>query len=185
MREDVYAALVSLLDGDEDQAKGFAALVDGTNRQVQEEGLIAREAGEAESKPEPPAEQPLEEKPVEREFELDEAALDAIAGRFDELLAPLVARLDTLEATTSEVGEAHVAALDEAARLLELDKRLEALEQDDEQRQTQWLADLPRSSRTRVTYRPRTAAPDEREAAGPQSMADIAAATLMNAPRVQ
>ncbi len=194
MKEEVYTALVSLLDGDEEQAKGFAALVDGTNRQVQDEGLVTRAAGETEPKPDPPVEQPPEEDVTEREFVLDEAALDAIAGRFKELLAPLTAKIDTLEAAMGEEDANQSAALDEAARgLLELDKRLESLERTDEQKQAQWLADLPRSTRTRVTYRPRTATrtrggtatQEEREAEGPQSMADIAAATLANAPRVQ
>lgn len=203
MREEVYTALVTLLDGDEEQAKGFAALVDGTNRQVKDENLVTREAGEAEPDPVLDREslrgllgldervKALEgaasaENVTEREFVLDEPALDAIVDRFNDLLAPLAARLDSLETVAEAEVVAQAAAMDEAARgLLELDARLEVLERDDDKKVAVIMADMPRSVQNRVTYRARTATQQEREAEGPQSMADIAAATLANAPRMQ
>lgn len=153
MRADVKAALIELLDGDEERADEFAALVDGTNREIAEAGLVSREA-EAEGDPEPaldpePTEAPRVE--VEREVELDEAALALIAKQFAELLAPLTEKLEAMEAALGVLGK-------EGERSRELfDKRFVALEKDEGEKKRQWLADMPRRETLKVTHRPREA----------------------------
>ena len=154
MRADVLQALVELLDGDEERADEFAALVDGTNRAITEAGLVSREA-EAEGGPEPapePTEAPAQEAPaIEREVELDEAALALIAEQFAELLAPLTEKLEELE---SAMGDALRAA--ELSRET-VGERLKALEIDEGEKKRQWLADVPRRETLKVTHRPREA----------------------------
>lgn len=186
MRQEVMDALLELCDGDEEQAKGFAALVDGTNRAVEEGGLIARAAETGEAEPDtdtPPEETPPEGEPageleVGREIELDDAAMDAIAAKFAGLLAPLTEKIEGLGTALGEMRKGGEAETKEArAARAKMIGRLDALERDDEERQREWLADLPRADKLRVTYRPREANAPGGDGGEP-TLAEIAAASM-------
>ena len=160
MRPEVMSALVELLEGDEERAKGFAALVDGTNREIQEDDLVSREAATEEPQ-EPPAKTPDPGTPapeIEREVVLDQAAVDLITAQFAEMLAPFTEKIEGLEAQLSALTDGQSAAADEARQAREaLDTRIKAVERDDEDKQRQWLADMPRRETLNVTHRPREA----------------------------
>lgn len=177
MRQDVMDALVELLDGDEERAKEFAALVDGTNREIIDGGLVSREA----EPPETPAEtpDPAPEPPeLEREVNLDESAAALIAAQFAEMLAPFQEKLEALEKALAGLADSQAGALDEARTAREaLDTRIQAVERDDEEKHRQWLADLPRRETLTVTHRPREAnrpADDEPEKPDPSAVLDAA-----------
>ena len=181
MRQNVLEALIELLDGDEERAQEFAALVDGTNREIGEAGLLTREAepeaepqAEPEAEPAPePTETPEAEPELEREVVLDEAALDLIGAHFAELLAPLTEKLEGLEAALGALAQGG-----ERAREA-LDGRLEALEADEAEKKRQWMADMPRRETLTVTHRPREAnrpegEPEEEPAPDPSKVLDAA-----------
>ena len=160
MRQDVMDALLELLDGDEERAAEFAKLVDGTNREITDAGLVSREAGEGEQQ-EPPAEtpDPAPEPPeIEREVVLDEAAVALITAQFAAMLAPFTEKLEALEKAIGGAADIQVQAVDEARQAREaLDTRLKAMERDEDDKQRQWLADMPRRETLTVTHRPREA----------------------------
>jgi len=193
MRQNVLDALVDLF-GDEERALAFAEGVDETNRGITDEGLIARAKAEVEGEAEPDAEpveaagdpdaEPGEGEPEPtRELELDDAAMDAITGRFAEMLEPFTERIDSLSAQLGELTEAQTGAEERAESTREsLNLRLKRLERTDEEKHTEWAADLPRAQKLRVTYRPREANEDRADGE-PDSLADVANATLEKMPR--
>ncbi|HUX77538.1 MAG TPA: hypothetical protein VMY40_12980 [Anaerolineae bacterium] len=163
MRQDVMDALLELLDGDEERAAEFAKLVDGTNREITDAGLVSREADPGEGgvgvqpATETPAE-PQEPPEIAREVNLDEAAVALIAAQFAAMLAPFQEKLEALEKAIGGTVDTQVQAVDEARQAREaLDTRLKAMERDDEDKQRQWLADMPRRETLTVTHRPREA----------------------------
>ena len=181
MRQDVLDALLELLDGDEERAKGFAALVDGTNREIADAGLVSRETGEGETQ-EPPASEtpdPAPEPPeIEREVVLDQAAVDLITAQFAAMLAPFTEKIEGLEAQLSALTAGQSAAADEARQAREaLDTRIKAVERNEDEKQRQWLADMPRRETLTVTHRPREANAsdgDEPARPGPSAVLDAA-----------
>jgi len=100
-------------------------------------------------------------------FVLDDAAIAAIAEKVKSLMpsfdpAPLLAQLATL-----------------GTQLATVTARAAALEQTDDAKRKQWLADQPARAATTVTYRPRQEKADD---APEPSLADRAAATLASMP---
>jgi len=183
MRQDVMDALLELLEGDEEKAKGFAALVDGTNREIEAAGLVSREAepGEGGVDEQPATETPDPSTPapeIKREVVLDEAAVALIAAQFAAMLAPFTEKLEALEKAIGGAVDTQVQAVDEARQAREaLDTRLKAMERTDEDKQRQWLADMPRRETLTVTHRPREAnRPEGDEPARPDPSAVLDAA---------
>jgi len=180
MRQDVFDALLEMV-GDEERAKEFAALVDGTNREIADGGLVSREAANEEPQ-EPPAEtpapEPQEPPELEREVVLDQAAVDLITAQFAEMLAPFTEKIEGLEAQLSALTDGQSAAADEARQAREaLDTRLKAVERTEDEKHRQWLADMPRRETLTVTHRPREAnASDGGEPARPDPSAVLDAA---------
>jgi len=168
MRKDIADSLVTLF-GDEERAKAFIDGVDATNRAIADAGLITREDTEvasaetaqaATTEPTPAAEPAAP-------FVLDEGALAALAAKVAALIpafdpAPLLAQLATL-----------------GTQLATVTARAAALEQTDDAKRKQWLADQPARAATTVTYRPRQEKADD---APEPSLADRAAATLASMP---
>ncbi len=177
MREKVMDALIELV-GDEDKAKEFAALVDDTNRTIDDDDLITRDADgvQQESDPEPAPE-------PEREIVMDDQTLDAITAKFDSAivsaLMPILERMGVVEATVEAVARNLEEASSETGSALEaIRERIAPLETEDSVKQEEWKNDLPRT-RMRVTYRPRETR------SGKTSMAEAADATLANLPAYQ
>lgn len=181
MRKEIKDSLVTLF-GDEERAKQFIDGVDATNRAIADAGLITRddastssatssatevvsaETAQAETTEPTPAAEPA---PA---FVLDDAAIAAIAEKVKSLMpvfdpAPLLAQLTTL-----------------GQQLATVTARAAALEQSDDAKRKQWLADQPARAATTVTYRPRQEKADD---AKEPSLADRAAATLASMPKVQ
>jgi len=159
MRKEVFDALVELCGGDEAKARKLAESADGLNREVAEGGLIAR-AGEPtqETPAQKPEPQPQEPPEVEREIELDEAAMALIAQQFDVklagILAPFTEKLDALTKALDELR-----GVEQQAREA-VDTRIKALEATDDEKRHVWSSDLPRRERLIVTHRPREANAD-------------------------
>ena len=180
MRPDVMSALVDLLGGDEERAGEFAKLVDGTNREIADGGLVSREADNEEPQ-EPPAKTPDPVGPapeIEREVVLDQAAVDLITAQFAAMLAPFQEKIEALEKAIGGAADTQIQAADEARHAREaLDTRLKAMERTDEEKQRQWQADLPRRETLSVTHRPREAnkpAGDEVQTPDPSAVLDAA-----------
>lgn len=179
MTEVEFEAFAKLFQGDEDQARAWLeSNVDPTNRAIAEDGLITRDDGEAEGKPEAEApeapEQEVEQPEVqEREIELDDAAVAEIArsveGLFTERTEAALAPIS--EQLTELVEAVQTMATNQA----DIGERLEALEQDESDKQRKWVNDLPRRSKLNITYRPREAhRPEAEELEEQESLADKA-----------
>lgn len=170
MRKEIADSLVTLF-GDEERAKAFIDGVDATNRAIADAGLITRddtvvEVASAETAQAATTEPTQAAEPAPA-FVLDEGALAALAAKVAALIpafdpAPLLAQLTTF-----------------GQQLATVTARAAALEQTDDAKRKQWLADQPARAATTVTYRPRQeAASDAKEL----SLADRAAATLASMP---
>lgn len=201
MNERTKAALLRLLEDDEDLVAAIESRVDGVGRAVAEQQLVSREAAEteeatAEATEEAPIEEAVEEAPAEgdallaQEVELDDEAITMLAQAavqspaFQALLDPLRVSIATLTESLAALAP-RLEAAETRARTAE--ERLEALERDETAKQRDWLGDLPsgRQSIT-VTYRPKVArgaveadgeADDE-----PKTMAEIAEKNLAGLP---
>ena len=175
MRQDVLDALIELLGGDAKRAAEFAALVDGTNREIADGGLVSRETPKpAQETPDPAPEPPV----VDREVVLDESALTLITAQFAEMLAPFTEQIEALKTALAGLVDSQAGALDEARKAREvLDTRIKAVERDDEQKHREWLADMPRRETLTVTHRPREAnRPENDEPTQPDPSAVLDAA---------
>lgn len=190
----VYEAFVKLFGGDEPAAKKWLAdHPEAANRAIADKGQVTRNVEPPKVEPpkveppkvEPPkVEPPKVEPPVARAVEIAEDELAALAEKllalpkFAELLkkadktvetvATVIGNATELAQTTTQLAERTVAATKK------IEDRLALLERTDEEKQAQWVADLPAQTMTRVTYRPREAHAGE---PAEKSMAEIAAAT--------
>jgi flagellar motility protein MotE (MotC chaperone) len=191
-----FEAFVKLFDDNEDQARSWLeSNVDETNRTIEAEGAITRsqpgastraadgisEADQdAESTEVPQSETPQVE-PVERVVELDDEAISALVERvtgsdtFGDLSASIETIGQEIAALTEQLGVLK-AKLDEDYETT--GERIKALERTDEEKEREWMEDIPRRETVRVTHRPREMNDPNR----PDSMADTAAATLANTP---
>lgn len=201
MRSDILEKLTELY-GDDEQAQAFLAQfgveVDRVNRQVDEQGLIHRTQEEqpaAEAAASAGAQEEQEEDAqTPGELVLDEEAVRAIVGEV--VQTPVFTTMHTAINTLAENVTALTAALeareqkiaDLEGQLARMTKRVKALEQEEGQKQQQWLEDLPASRQTKVTFRPRQARQgrDGDNADGgnedPESLADLAERALAELP---
>lgn len=173
----------------DDDIEDFVARVDGQNRTIDEQELITRGDGEAEGEPasdeKPPQDRELDPKEESTEIVLDDAALGAIAAKFESLLAPFAERMDgfadTLEQLTRSTEEGAQVASQTVTTLAD---RVEVLERDDGEKQKEWLADLPRNKQVVVTYRAREAQDGTQDGGNDSEKLTAAAeATLASMPR--
>lgn len=177
MRKEVEDALRTLF-GDETLAGQFIGAVDGTNRAIDEERLIAREDAGAEAVAEAATEavaEDAEDKDEEpAEVVVDEALVEAIAERVAAKIPEPAAPPEPFNPIPLQEAIASVKAVAEG-----LAERLAALERSDEEKRREWLADQPARRQVNVTYRPRQEAPAET----PATLQTVADATLAALPR--
>lgn len=117
--------------------------------------MVTRSQGEGDEGNEPEAPETTEPPVVE----LDEAATAEIVRQFAEadFITALTAQIANLTETVKTLqGEL---AKDRKAT----DGRLKALEVEEDDKQRQWLEDMPRNTQMRVTYRPRVNRAPENE----------------------
>ncbi|MDI9549639.1 MAG: hypothetical protein QM346_18760 [Chloroflexota bacterium] len=185
MRDDIMEKLRELFGDDEDGLEAFAAGVDDVNRTVAEEGLIHRTQGD-EAETDEPDEAEAEAATLPLHEEDFDALVEIIAE--SEMVRTLIEQVTTLTTTVTELtGQTAELAerLTEAAErertatgeLDKLGRRLTALERSDEEKQREWLADLPPRRGGGATYRPRGQEQDEDEG-DELSAEDIRAKTL-------
>jgi hypothetical protein len=191
MRGEIKDAIVKLFQGDEEKAEECIASldVDGLNRSVADGGLIARAADqdvedvieEEDDEEEEPTtdEQTTDHEPVNREIVIDEELVDVISGQVMQSLQPFLDQLNTIQ---QSVADALVQIDQQVQRASDLDSRLQSVERTDEQKQQEWINDLPRqqTQRTTVTYRPRDA---HRDSDSPPTAEQIANQTLGKLPQ--
>ena len=179
MRSDILEKLTELY-GNEEEARAFVdefgIEVDGVNQAVKEQGLIHRgkkgaaasanapagdvEDDEGEDGVTPPGAAP--------QIDLDEEAARAIAGEvvkldvFQKMHAAINAMPDLLATQAEQITtltqslEAKDGEIsDLRKRLGAQNKRLQALEREDAEKQQEWLEDLPATQTMRVGFRPR------------------------------
>lgn len=170
------------LFGNEDEAEKFLAGVSGVNRAVEDHGLIARSAeAEDEGAEDAPAVEP--DPALDAELVLDDAAIEQIAAAVvrqlgDGALKTINDQIAALTADSKKL-RSEVTAITTTQRSIV--ERLDAVEAEDEQKQAQWLGDLPRNRRAvKVTHRPRSA--EQPADPTPSTSADIALATLAAIP---
>lgn len=170
------------LFGNEDEAEKFLAGVSGVNRAVEDHGLIARSAeAEDEGAEDAPAVEP--DPALDAELVLDDAAIEQIAAAVvrqlgDGALKTINDQIAALTADSKKL-RSEVTAITTTQRSIV--ERLDAVEAEDEQKQAQWLGDLPRNRRAvKVTHRPRSA--EQPTDPTPSTSADIALATLAAIP---
>jgi hypothetical protein len=191
MNQRVKDALARLLENDEELLRAIEERADGISRTVETEHLISRETAEtAETAEAPvaPAEPETPEAAMPPVVELDDDAVGLIAAAaaqspaFAALLAPLQDALEALQTGLAALSP-QLAELSTRAKTAE--DRLALLERDEEDKQRQWIGDLPggQHARLAVTYRPKVArgavAADDDD---PETMADIAKKNLNGLP---
>ena len=195
----VKDALIELF-GDEEQANREAERIDQTNRSIEEQNLIARDAATEDDATEVVVTEPAvtgadatEDVDSEEDNEatepeplvLDDDAVRAIsenlAGHLQQA-GILYSREEVIEAARSAMAETMAGVNDGVTALADTIKvftdRIAALEATDEEKRAQWQADLPRQRGQPVTYRPRVEHAEDTSA--PPSLADRAAETLNN-----
>jgi hypothetical protein len=132
------------LFGNEEKAREWLTkhVGDDVEAAIEDAGMMTRTIDD-DTEPEtpdaaPPEDQGQDQDPVE--FELDDAAIDAIVARL--------------------AGAQQFVGFNDA--LQQINERLERLEQDDDERQREWYEDMPRSATptVRVTHRPSQATRD-------------------------
>ncbi len=154
MRTEVEEALIRLF-GDEQKAREYIALVDDTNRSIDEAGMITRDAGVADSK------EPSE----------DTTEYEALKTRIDELcesLPKLLERTEGIEKAHDEATKSMEEGLTKVIDLVgNISARIDALESQLEDRMRELSVDMP------AKYRPRLDHATEQK-----NMGSVAEATL-------
>ena len=201
MRDKVKEALETLF-GDPNAASGFIEQVDGTNREIEERGLITRdnEPVPAEDAPsdvadttEEDADNPSdgadtteetteETRAADEEITVDDAAIERIAAH---VVSRFTAQIDELRAMIEGLPKPEPVDLTPVREAIDaLSVRLTALERTDDEKKREWMADLPARTRTKVSYRPSAtpAAPAASPAAKPMDSEQVAQATLAALP---
>lgn len=177
------AKLRKLFGDDEDAMNKFLGNVEGISRAVDELGLVHRDAGQDEQ---PAAEVTATELVATQEVELTDEIVEIIARRvaeiqteqFDAKLAVLNGAIEKVSTGLASIGS----DLDRIATTQrQITDRLTEVEQDENAKRREWLADVPAGKQpVRVGYRPR----DERKpnTEVQRTSDDIASATLANIP---
>lgn len=179
MRQIVKDAVLKLVGGDQEKADEFIALVDDTNRAIDDDDLITRDVDDSDDDTQEPGTEPVGD--PEHEVIMDDETLGVITARFNDTIssaiAPILERIGVIEEMVEsvardlkEVSTSTNSALD-AVR-----DRIAPLEVEEDEKQKQYVADLPRKRSTKVTYRPREMQ------SGKTDMTSAAEATLSNLP---
>ena len=166
MRDDILNVLRKLFKGDEEKIEQFAQLVDEVNERASDPGMIARAEETADQTAQVEAEEV-------QAVEIDDAVLDQLVQRSVEAMR---AELEQQEQVTeTSVAELRAALQELQTRMSDLEERIAKLEQDEETKMAERIADLGRRQQrsVQVTYRPR-----QQEDNGVVSLADIAQRTL-------
>jgi len=210
MNDAIKQDLAKLVGGE--MADQFAEDVDGTNRAIDEGGMIARatdtedtavddsgldaELAQVDSvdidgmEEEEEVEEVEEDAATETEFVMDDETAAALADLVIETdalrsLRDVVSQLtESVNQLTQRVNEQSQVSVRSQRKL---EERVVALEKMDQDKQQEWLSDLPRSRSTRntvnVSYRPRVNRADDSQKNGKAPAASIAEATLDNLPK--
>jgi hypothetical protein len=186
-------ALRALFGEDEEGFDEFLERIKGINEDVKDRNLITR------NKKEEPVEEPAElsdtdalsdtdEEPAL--VELDDEVVAAVvrvaqSAMVTELLTPITQGLESISAALATLTTNQQALTTGqqtlTATLNGVMERVGELEQSEEVKQREWLADLPQRSRVAVTYRPRQ---DTAIEPAPKTFADQAASVLATLPKV-
>lgn len=198
MRDKVKEALETLF-GDPNAASEFIEQVDRTNREIEERGLITRDAEELTTEDDNPTDgedtardtdtpntdddkKKADEDPTE--IEIGEELLIQITAKLREEfageLAAIKAAVDAIPAPKPvDLGPVFT-------RCKRIEDRLAQIERTEEEKKREWLEDRPARRMVQVTYRPRQVAQPEGQPEGKPNgkldMAERANATLANAP---
>jgi hypothetical protein len=188
MRDKVKEALETLF-GDPNAASEFIEQVDRTNREIEERGLITRDAEEPTTEDDNPTdgedttEETTEEtRAADEEITVDDAAIERIAAH---VVSRFTAQIDELRAMIEGLPKPEPVDLTPVREAIDaLSVRLTALERTDDEKKREWMADLPARTRTKVSYRPSVthAAPAASPAAKPMDSEQVAQATLAALP---
>lgn len=175
MRKEVKDALVKLL-GDQALADNIEQQVDGTNREIERQGMITREGDSGEEAPVADTPETTEQlnstdeqsntteqvndetdqhPEAEREVVLDESAIEALASKLglSEAMQAINAKLDELAQKVDQFRERTEQKFKD--KETEMDAKLAELRCSDDERKREWLKDMPARNRTVVSYRPR------------------------------
>lgn len=180
----VWEAFLKLWGDDEEAAKRWLEEhPEARNRSIEEAGLITRDQDEEPEPEETPGGAEGDDEEAEEgtppEVVLDEEAVEAIAARmlegegFNRIVEAIAAMHGELEQATNDVRSLGQ-RVDELTR--SADERLGRLEREDDEKQREWVEDLPAAASgpaLRVSYRPRQArAPEHEEVVtdGPEAL---------------
>lgn len=153
---------LALIIPDEEARKRFLDNAGDVNRSIAERNLVTRDDGNGAGEPvEAQAgvtyEIPLPE--LEATIELDDETLDEIAATVleSETVRALIGNITSLQATVNTLKTAlETEQTRNNKNWAAAETRLSDLEQDEDEKQEQWVADLPRARQgLRVTHRPR------------------------------
>jgi hypothetical protein len=178
-------AALRLLIGDDAIADSFVADVDGTNRAIQDAGLLTRgtptvegTVGEANTEAQTTEEPTAELANAETEPEQDESPKFVTLAVLDQRLSDYETRMTEFQNGLN----ASLATLSTAVNTLT--ESITPLLQTEEAKREQWLSDLPAKTKVQpVTYRPREERRPQEEVVTTPSYAQVAAQTLSNLPK--
>jgi len=191
MKPDVKEALLRLTDNDEALADEFGVVVDSVNQDIDDRELIARETEEVDPsiEPEEETEEEVEEEETpepeaeletsELDVEIDEEVMVEIAGVFAES-KPFKDLLAIVENSTESIKElvTRIDAMDKdlGRTVGQVNKRLDVIERDEDEKQRVWEEDLPKDRTMRIGYRPRDDHKEDNEEE--MTLAEIAAESI-------
>lgn len=191
--EKQMSALVKLFGDDESAAQNWLdENVDPANRAIVESEMLTRSANETvdetESVEEIETEPTLDIEPETEsvtEIEIGDDLISQMVDRLAEsdVIMSLRSDIETLTGTVAALSDTVSDFIqDEAARSVRTANRLKKLEQGEDEKKSQYLQDIPRAAKTRVTYRPRD--PESDETGNPDSnLQDVASSTLEKFPQ--
>lgn len=151
---------LALIIPDEEARKRFLDNAGDVNRTIAERNLVTRDDGNGEPiEAEAGVTYEIPISTLEPVLELDDEALDAIAETVleSETVRLLIGNITALQATVDSLKSAlETEQKRNKTNWTTAEERLAALEQDEDAKQAEWVADLPRQrTAQRVTHRPR------------------------------
>jgi hypothetical protein len=170
MDQRVLEALKALAGEDEELLNQFVEKVDSVNQMVENENLIHQSSAEKVVEEISEEESSVEEKPVaeaEEEiptetFVIEDEVISKVAeevlnkSTITDILGKLQSELSALSKRIEEVGtevqNIHAATMTQSKKL---EKKIEALSKEEDEKRKEWMSDLPAQRRVEVSYRPR------------------------------
>lgn len=198
MKRDVLDKLTELFGDDEEALAAFIETVDTVNRTVKDEKMVHRnkkaakqdEATEDEEEDGEAEEETEGEEDTIRHLELDDEALSELAGKVatTPAFAAIQQSLEKLQTSLDELAKAKEENTAEIARLKKdngkLAKKVQSLEQDEDEKFQEKLTDLPRRKTATASYRrPREIHAADEDEEDENDLAAVAAETLRKLPR--